>query len=119
STVHGRCSFAARDLASSKRDLRLRCRRSVALMPGPGGAQDAVEVGETRRPVEQLMRQPRIGDERRRIAGPARRLAPRHAAAGDALDRGDDLANRIAAAGAEGERGARATLLELVERFDM
>src|SRR5204863_7924743 len=43
----------------------------------------------------------------------------RHRAAGRLLDRGDDLAHRVAAAGAEIERGAVAARLEIAQRPDM
>src|SRR5579883_2738293 len=74
-------------------------RGEALAVPAPGGGENAVEVGVPRSPAEQRAGARSVGDERRRIAGPARRLAPRDAPAGDAFGGGDDLAHRMALPG--------------------
>src|SRR5690606_33118007 len=62
---------------------------------------------------------PGAGDERGRIAGPARRMVDRKIDAGDALDRLNDLEHRIAAPVASVKHRALAPGSEVIEGEDM
>src|SRR5690606_25633609 len=74
---------------------------------------------ELRRPAERLADPSGTGDERGRIAGPARRMVDRKIDAGDALDRLDDLEHRIAAPVAAVEHRALTPGSEVIEGEDM
>ena len=78
----------------------------AARVPGQRRPDDRLKVGQASAPAEKLGREARIGDERRRVAGPPRDLAARNRAAADRLGRPNHLADRVAAAGAEVQRRA-------------
>ena len=87
--------------ASERRRYRVSITLGMRPVPVPGGADDGVEVGEPRRPVQFRLRFLRRGVQDRRIARPARRERPRHLPPGHALHRVDDLPHRVRAARAE------------------
>src|SRR5262249_29154077 len=88
-------------------------------VPGPGGAQDAVEIGDLRRPAQHLAGAAGVGDERSGIARPAPDLAARDLVAGDALGGLDHRLDAVPRAGAEIELEALAAVQQMADRADM
>ena len=88
-------------------------------MPRPRGADDRVDVGEPRRPVQLGASLARRRVENGRIAGTPRRDRPGHSAAGDPPDRVDDFADRVRAARPQVVRRRLVSLDGSFERLDV
>src|SRR5690348_13752007 len=96
-----------------------RRRAASAPLPVERRANDRVEVGRMRLPVQASPRERRISDELGRVARTPRRLPKRYRTAGDPLDGGDDLSHRAAMAGAEVHRAVLSARAEIAERAYM
>src|SRR2546421_2100996 len=70
-------------------------------VPRPCGADDRLEIGVARRPVELALRLVRRRVQHRRVARTPRRQRPRYATAGHPFHACDDLAHRMGMSGAE------------------
>src|SRR4051812_41403848 len=87
-------------------------------VPGPGVRNHVVDPGPLRPPAERGVRRRRIGDEARRIAGPARANYRGNRAPGRGLGGGNERADRMALTVPEVE-DAEMGGVEKVQRVDM
>ena len=88
-------------------------------VPPPGVADDSSKIGPLRGPAEQLARPRGIGNQDRRIAGPAWCIARIDLAAGDGARRVDHLAHRCALPAGQIDGDAVAPAEQVLESEDM
>ena len=65
------------------------------------------------------MPEPRIGNERRRVARAARRFDNRNRPAADRLDRSNDIADRVSAAGPQIDAGACSACKQMIQSLEV
>src|SRR4029079_5136865 len=71
------------------------------LPPAPGVLDDGLDAGDARLPAQHVGGEPRVGDQRGWIAGPAAALSRGDLLAAHLLDGRDHLAHRVPASRAE------------------
>src|SRR5262249_19001411 len=88
-------------------------------LPGERGPDDEIDVVVLRHPLELILDELRLRDDRRRIASTPRNLHGRDRVTGAFLDRANDLENREPVAVAAVEHAARMTGAQRAQRANM
>jgi len=89
------------------------------LVPVPSGTHDSEQIGFPGPPSQQGLAKLWVGNQRRRIAWPARTLADRNAPAADRFDGRNHIADRVTTTGPQIDAGARSFCEKMIERFDV
>jgi hypothetical protein len=93
--------------------------RRAFLVPVPGGTHDSEQIGFPGPPSQQGLAKLWVGNQRRRIAWPARTLADRNAPAADRFDGRNHIADRVTTTGPQIDAGACSFREKTIERFDV
>src|SRR5258708_13240431 len=89
------------------------------LMPVPSGTHDSEQIGFPGPPSQQGLAKPWVGNQRRRIAWPARTLADRNAPAADRFDSRNHIADRVTTTGPQIDAGARSFCETMINPFHL